>query len=276
MNNEIHCAARAIGQANSIFIGAGAGVDSGLPDFRGTEGFWKAYPVFKNLGIEFQEVATPALFGVDPALAWGFYGHRLHLYRQTVPHRGFHILQEFCRDKSHFVFTSNVDGHFEKAGFSSANIEECHGSINHLQCADGRNCPRADAIWAADEINVTVDVETLRAEEPLPCCPRCHQVARPNILMFGDWGWISERTGAQEKRLMQWQREISGKSVVIEIGAGTAIPSVRRQCETFAAHHDATLIRINPREADGPHGTVSLSLGALEALKLLQAELTKI
>ena len=74
-------AADAIAGAGSLFVtaGAGMGVDSGLPDFRGPEGFWRAYPVFAKLGIRFEEAANPRWFREDPALAWGFYGHRLEL-----------------------------------------------------------------------------------------------------------------------------------------------------------------------------------------------------
>lgn len=55
-----------------ITAGAGMGVDSGLPDFRGSEGFWKAYPVVANLGLSFEELANPALFKQKPHLAWAF------------------------------------------------------------------------------------------------------------------------------------------------------------------------------------------------------------
>ena len=50
--------------AKSLLIGAGAGmgVDSGLPDFRGSEGFWKAYPPLAKLGIRFEEMANPRWF----------------------------------------------------------------------------------------------------------------------------------------------------------------------------------------------------------------------
>jgi NAD-dependent SIR2 family protein deacetylase len=39
-------AARLIQQADVLLIlaGNGMGIDSGLPDFRGDHGFWKAYP----------------------------------------------------------------------------------------------------------------------------------------------------------------------------------------------------------------------------------------
>src|SRR5262245_16873535 len=113
------------------------GVDSGLPDFRGDAGFWKAYPPFARLGLRFVDLASPRWFAEDPARAWGFYGHRLNLYRATAPHRGFDILLGWARDKPHgaFVFTSNVDGHFQKAGFDPARVVECHGAIETSQCA---------------------------------------------------------------------------------------------------------------------------------------------
>lgn len=110
----IALAAKYIHEADAILIGTGAGmgVDSGLPDFRGTEGFWKAYPPLAKLGLAFHEMANPEWFDRDPQLAWGFYGHRLGLYRNTVPHKGFEILREIVKFKSdnYFVFTSNVDG----------------------------------------------------------------------------------------------------------------------------------------------------------------------
>ena len=70
------------------------GVDSGLPDFRGNEGFWKAYPPLAKLGIQFEEMANPQWFNDEPNLAWGFYGHRLNKYRKTAPHAGFSILKK--------------------------------------------------------------------------------------------------------------------------------------------------------------------------------------
>ena len=58
-------------QADGLLItaGAGMGVDSGLPDFRGDQGFWKAYPPLKHLGKSFVDMATPELFYTDPKLA---------------------------------------------------------------------------------------------------------------------------------------------------------------------------------------------------------------
>src|SRR3954471_3290794 len=114
-------AAEAIASADALLIGAGAGmgVDSGLPDFRGPEGFWRAYPPYARLGLGFAALADPRWFRDDPTLAWGFYGHRLGLYRRTRPHAGFALLQRWASrmPMGGFVSTSNVDGQFQRAGF---------------------------------------------------------------------------------------------------------------------------------------------------------------
>ena len=138
MDEAVTRAAHAIREAGALLVsaGAGMGVDSGLPDFRGTEGFWRAYPAFAKLGLRFEELACPVWFERDPSLAWGFYGHRLHLYRDTTPHAGFALLARWAAEKPHGagVFTSNVDGHFQRAGFAEERVAECHGTLAFLQC----------------------------------------------------------------------------------------------------------------------------------------------
>ena len=96
LEEQLSRAAAAIRSAGVLVItaGAGMGVDSGLPDFRGDKGFWNAYPMYERLGITFVGAANPDHFARDPAFGWGFYGHRTNLYRATVPHDGFRLLQE--------------------------------------------------------------------------------------------------------------------------------------------------------------------------------------
>jgi NAD-dependent SIR2 family protein deacetylase len=267
IEDRVGDAARAVAEAEALLItaGAGMGVDSGLPDFRGDRGFWKAYPPMERLGVSFVDMANPAWFSRDPELAWGFYGHRLNLYRETTPHAGFEILKGWSDrlTRGSFVFTSNVDGHFQLAGFDSDRVIECHGSLAHLQCTT----PCHHEIWSADDIEVTVDEETFHAVSPLPECPGCGELARPNVLMFNDWHWIPHRSSAQERRLEAWiDKAKNSRMVIVELGAGSAVPTVRMTSERVARSLDATLVRINPREPQAPFGQVSLPLGAVEAL----------
>jgi len=258
--------AQAIREADGLLIaaGAGMGVDSGLPDFRGSEGFWKAYPALGKAKIDFRSIASPEAFARMPSRAWGFYGHRLSLYRDTVPHEGFRLLREMAAGMPHgaFVVTSNVDGQFQKAGFNENDMCEIHGSIHYLQCLS--NC---DLIWPADDFRPEVDMEQCCIISPLPRCPRCNELARPHIMMFDDWRFIMDRVEQQQLRLEDWTSRAKNY-VTIEIGAGTAIPSIRRFAE-FS--NKGVLIRINPTDAKitkayNKQG-VSLPVGALEGLR---------
>ncbi len=268
LESRIRQAADQLRDADAVLIGAGAGmgVDSGLPDFRGNEGFWKAYPPFR--GRIFAEMSNPTWFRRDPELAWGFFGHRLNLYRHAVPHPGFEILKRWVtqRPLGGFVFTSNVDGQFQKAAFDPRYLAECHGSIHRLQCV----VPCVDDVWPGDDVRIEVDLETIRSRSPLPQCIHCGGLARPNILMFGDGDWIPTKTDEQTGRFADWLSTArQGRIVAIECGAGLAIPTVRNVCERNAHR----LIRINPRDFDTPATGIGIPLGAAEALRRIDAEL---
>ena len=255
-------------EAMVISAGAGIGVDSGLPDFRGDKGFWKAYPPIAKLGISFVEMANPSWFQNNPKLAWAFYGHRFNLYKRTVPHVGFSKLLELASRKNdnYFIFTSNVDGQFQKAGFSDDRIEECHGSIFHFQCTG----PCCEQIWDAPLENIEVNEESFEAIESFPSCPNCGGIARPNILMFGDWMWISNRSQMQTQRFMDCLTSVKQsqqKLIVIEVGAGTAVPTVRHTSETIVRDFGGKLIRINPREYGVPEGHISIPFGSAEGIQ---------
>jgi len=265
-------AAAAISEARALVItaGAGMGVDSGLPDFRGNEGFWNAYPPYRRLGLSFIDAANPGHFERDPAFGWGFYGHRTNLYRDTVPHRGFYLIQEWAErfGQDLFIVTSNVDGQFQKAGFREDQILEVHGSIHHLQCLT----PCCHAIWPNAE-QIPVDHQTMRAQH-IPACQHCGGVARPNILMFGDWSWLADRTRAQEMRFDSFCAQHHGEPVaVIELGAGTAIPTIRYASEQLGQAARVTVIRINPREPQIRGRHISLPCGALSGLEGIAAYL---
>lgn len=269
---KIRAAAAAMEAADALLItaGAGMGVDSGLPDFRGATGFWRAYPAIARRGLSFAEMANPAWFRSDPRLAWAFYGHRLNLYRRTVPHEGFSRLLAVGRAKPAgcFVFTSNVDGQFQKAGFAPERIVECHGSIHHFQCVG----PCRAEIWDAADETVTVDEQAFRALGPLPRCRNCGGLARPNVLMFGDSSWLAERAAAQHDRFADWLdglQRAGARLVVVELGAGGALPTIRRTSEQLTRRFAGRLIRINPREPEVPDGQIGLALSAVEGIQAI-------
>jgi len=270
LQKKIELARKTVMQSDAILItaGAGMGVDSGLPDFRGNDGFWREYPPIKKLGLSFSQMANPTWFEIDPNLAWAFYGHRLNLYRNTTPNNGFYHIINYIKKtkKESFVFTSNVDGQFQKSGFLENRIIECHGSIHYFQCS---KCCSGE-IWSAKNIKIDIDKENFKVKGEMPFCNRCGLVARPNILMFSDVEFIPTKVDEQYERFEKWLTKTkleNKKLVIIEIGAGEAVPTVRNLSESIALNrYNTTLIRINPRDFEIPDGHISLPLGGLEAI----------
>jgi NAD-dependent SIR2 family protein deacetylase len=263
--NDLFHARRWIKEAESIIVTAGVGmcIDSGLPNFRGDEDLWDAYPALRRAGVSFTDITNGEAFGKEPELSWGFYGHLLALYRKAEPHAGFEMLRELGWSKTHgmFIFTSNVDGQFQKAGVAGNRIVECHGSAHSLQCSV--DC--MGLVWPADKLTPVVDMADCRLRSPLPRCPECGAVARPNILMFNDYRWNDNRIDVQYGRLRRWLGTAT-RAVVIELGAGKSVPAVRRMSESL----DVPLVRINSREWQvSGSDQIGLRCGALEGLTLL-------
>ena len=244
MKNYFNQIKKIIDDSDAILIGAGAGmgVDSGLPDFRSATGFYK---------LGYKQLANPKMLRSDPDKFWEFYLQRLKIYRETNPHKGFEYLLELVKNKDYFVFTSNVDGHFQKSGFDSDRIVECHGSIHKLQCID--DC--SDEIWN-------------NTSETIPYCKKCGKITRPNIYLFDDWEWNSKISDEQEERYNKWTDKIYDEQIcVIEVGAGTTIPIVRSVCEhLFEFYNRVNFIRINLNESRGPKGVISVDETALITL----------
>jgi NAD-dependent SIR2 family protein deacetylase len=207
-----------------------------------------------------------------------------------------------------FVFTTNVDGQFQKAGFAQGRVCEVHGSIHHLQPADPaavlHEWQRAGAaakqpndinivhrvnntplIASADHVVLDVNEESLTVPagqmplwpSPTPTCST-QQLARPNILMYCDESFVAGRQRHQVQAFKDWVGNSfgTGGTVVLDMGSGTAVPTSRITSEQVAAQLKAPLIRINPRESQLPQSVglnldtcISLPCGALEGLQAI-------
>merc|ERR1712083_105355 len=119
----------------------------------------------------------------------------------------------------------------------------------------------------------------------LPRCHLCNAVARPNVLMFGDFACGQRRLREQSARYKQWLKKVdeAGLPVVcLEIGAGRTVPTVRSALEEYAKRSHAKLIRINLDDFDLPKAlaqdgrAVALPLGALDALRRIETCLSSL
>jgi NAD-dependent SIR2 family protein deacetylase len=156
-----------------------------------------------------------------------------------------------------------------------------------MQCT--QNC--RGKIWETnDALKLEVDPKTDCAIGKLPECPDCKKLARPNVLMFGDWGYISNRLDEQTSNYRQFKTNLSKEKanlLIIELGAGTAVPTVRNQSESMFTDSNwtADFIRVNPQQEhsvvsrrhtkDSKAQTVELTLDALTALTLIDEAIKK-
>lgn len=191
----------------------------------------------------------------------------------TTPHEGYQILKRWAVEKPHgyFVFTSNVDGHFQKAGFEEKRVYEVHGTLERMQCV--HDCHHQS--WTAKDFQPEVDNANLRLTSPYPRCPFCGGLARQNVLMFDDWFYNSNYQDLKRTSLEQWIKGVPNL-VVIELGAGKAIPTVRYFSERTAKAKKAGFIRINPQDGGvSKHHFLGLDMTALEALKAIDVLLNQ-
>ncbi len=148
-----------------VLTGAGVSTESGIPDFRSETGIWAEVDPF--------EVASIHAFRRDPERVWGFYRERIHVLREAEPNPAHLALAELeRRGLVEAVVTQNIDTLHTRAG--SKEVVEVHGSIRSAQCLG--------CLW-----NEPADVVLAQlAARATPLCPRCGEVLKPGVVLFGE------------------------------------------------------------------------------------------
>lgn len=279
-------AAKLIHEADVLVftLGAGMGVDSNLGTFRGRNQASTGWGPLEREEETPYSMSKPRRVDENPHLAWGYSYSRECQFRQNPPHKGYSILLEWAQDKpnGYAIFTSNIDGHMKRAirenGIALPHaLVEYHGSIDKMQCHV--NCKKRyyDPVVGTYEI----DAQSGEAND-FPKCPDCQKPLRHNVFLIGDYDFNDkerkEELAKFEKQQEQW-RQSSLKVVVIEIGAGNGIPTVRRKSGelTQKLGTRCILIRINLDDHE-LHGNVDdvrddtahVSIGGLGALDALE------
>ena len=150
----------------AVLTGAGVSAASGIPTFRGADGWWRR--------VRADALATPEAFANDPKLVWEWYDWRRQMIAAARPNRAHEVLAEWTqRHTGVKLITQNVDGLHERAG--ATQIIRLHGSIWHLRC--WQSCAAGRDGWHD---------ETAPLPSLPPACPHCHGLARPGVVWFGE------------------------------------------------------------------------------------------
>ena len=224
-----------------VLTGAGISTESGIPDFRSPSGIWARYDPM--------EYATIAAFLADPVKVWDFYGKRLAVLGDAQPNAGHRALAELeDRGWVQAVITQNIDRLHERAG--SRCLVEVHGSIRTSSCLD------CGTVVPFDEV-----VQLL----PVPECPNCGRILKPDVVMFGEL-----LPAAQMRRAEQLSREAG---LMLVVGSSLEVyPVAGLPLETLA--HGGVLAIVNRGETsfDG-RASIVIDGGAGETLAALAERL---
>lgn len=272
LSKELNSAVEAIRAADGIIImtGAGMGVDSGMPDFRGGAGIWTTvHEQTHQKDMSFLEICDPRTLHEEYEMVMGLYATALNSFRASTPHHGFNMLHDIANQasKGGWVYTSNVDTHHQKAGWDNDRIVECHGTSAYMQC----ETPCGNAVWSSDDWYPEVDSNTgLLASEP-PKCIICGGHARPNVMMFSDFQFNDTIVDKQLSKFIPWYGELQNP-LVIEVGAGIAVQTIRYMASQLASR----IIRVNPtHSAVYGKDDISIPLAALEGITAIYEEFNK-
>ncbi len=221
------------------FTGAGISTPSGIPDFRshGT-GLWErddpmevaSLAVFRSRPERFYGWLRPLLRG-----AWAAEPNPAHLALAQLEAAG--ILKA--------VITQNIDDLHRRAG--SKNIYEVHGSLRTV------TCPRCHETYLSEQFRAV-----LQGLEPIPHCPRCHQVLKPDITLFGEMLPAETWRGAEEHCFLADVILVAGSS--LEVWPAASLPEL-------AVENGAHLIinNLTPTHLDR-HADVLLPANVAEVL----------
>jgi NAD-dependent deacetylase len=215
--------------------GAGISAESGIPTFRGKDGFW----VVGSREYQPQEMATFAMFQKYPAQVWAWYLYRLGLCNEALPNAGHHAMVDLERqfgDRFQLI-TQNIDGLHLRAGNSEQRTFEIHGNIGYARCVNacGQN------IWQLPPaLGKKRDRHCLLSpdERNELHCPACKGWARPHVL------WFDEYYDEEHFRFDSSIRAALTASLLLVVGTSGAT-NLPMQVGRYAADAGALIIDIN-------------------------------
>jgi NAD-dependent deacetylase len=201
-----------------VITGAGVSAESGIPTFRGKDGYWR--------NLDPTKLATSEAFACDPNLVWDWYRERRQRIRQAQPNAAHRAIAKLALQADEFLLvTQNVDDLHLRAGLPAEKMVQIHGDIFMTRCS------RCDFRRHEHE----------HYDGDLPKCPECSEFMRPGVVWFG------EQLDAAKIEIVE--NFISGGDCDLVIVAGTtALFGYIIDWALRARGRAGQLIEVNPEE----------------------------
>ena len=178
-----------------VITGAGVSAESGIPTFRGKDGYWR--------NLDPAKLATPEAFANNPKLIWEWYNERRARIRSAQPNPAHAAIVKLAARADEFLLvTQNVDdlhlrAESEGQRLSRDKIVQIHGDIFETRCSRCEFAFSAGSPEPPGSPVIDVNSGRLRSIAPtsvcdsesgslLPRCPACGELMRPGVVWFGE------------------------------------------------------------------------------------------
>lgn len=224
--NELARLRAALGEADAVVVGAGAGLSTAA-------GFTYAGERFERLFADFIErygftdMYTAGFYHFPtPEEQWAFWSRHIWCNRyQPAPKNTYAKLLRLLDGKDFFVITTNVDHQFQKAGFPKERLFYTQGDYGLWQCSEPCHQKTYDNY---ETVKAMVEQQRdLRVPSKLvPHCPVCGKPMSMNLradnTFVEDAGWHA----AAERYTTYLRAHQSGKVLYLELGVGGNTPGI--------------------------------------------------
>lgn len=221
----------------TVLTGAGISAESGIPTFRGHEGYWTV----GSREYHPQEMATLQMFRIFPYEVWQWYLYRRSICAKAEPNAAHLSLAELERvfQKRFCLITQNVDGLHLRAGNTSERTYQIHGNLNFMRCS--RECTDEIVPLPADIPPHEKGSEISEDDKNLLRCPHCGAICRPHVL------WFDECYDEHYYHFDGSIRKARETDLLLVIGTSGAT-NLPLQIGALVLQHNGAVIDINPDE----------------------------
>ncbi len=170
-----------------VITGAGVSAESGIPTFRGKDGYWRNFDPAK--------LATPEAFARDPQLVWEWYRERRERIRNAQPNAAHAAIAKLAKHADEFLLvTQNVDDLHARAGLPREKMVQIHGDIFVTKCShcDFSYAGRGGSPEPPGPGRLRSIAPTLAENDDVPSCSQCDTLMRPGVVWFGEQLPLSE------------------------------------------------------------------------------------
>jgi NAD-dependent deacetylase len=214
-----------------VLTGAGISAESGIPTFRGKDGYW----VVGSRNYMPQEMATLEMFDRSPEEVWRWYLYRFGACRGARPNAGHEALVRLERaiEDRFTLVTQNIDGLHRRAG--SRRVLCIHGDAAWVRCSADCGLGRVDL----PDVVPRGDGPLTGRERDALTCPRCGAWLRPHVL------WFDEYYDEENYRMESALGAAGAADLLLVVGTSGAT-NLPMQIGQLVHRRGAALVDVNP------------------------------